>query len=325
MPDMPAPTVRPFDARMLDVGDGHWLYVEEIGTRGGRPAIFLHGGPGSGAQHGHRTLFDCERDHAFLFDQRGAGRSHPYLDTSANTTDHLVRDIEAIRTHFEIDRWLVVGGSWGSTLALAYAQAHPERVTGLVLRAIFLGTREEVRWAFVDAPQTFRPELYDAFVAALPEDERRDPLQAYIDRLTNRNPEIHGPAARTWNAYERILSELTPPMTTLALPASELSTSATDSARIPPTPLIEAHYIANNFFLANNQLLQNAHRLSAIPGRIIQGRYDLLCPPASALALAALWPAANVQIMDAAGHAMTEPGVTDAMRRAISELQSAAR
>ena len=164
--------IRPFDARMLDVGHGHWLYVEEVGTRGGIPALFLHGGPGGGAQHTHRSLFDTKRDHALLFDQRGAGRSHPYLSVEANTTDHLIADIECIRVHFGIERWLLVGGSWGSTLALAYAQRFPERVTGIVLRAVFLGTKAETQWAFVEGPRLFRPELFSDFVSFLPEDER---------------------------------------------------------------------------------------------------------------------------------------------------------
>src|SRR5690606_7777250 len=166
-PSPPLP-LRPFDAVMLDVGDGHWIYVEEVGRRDGIPALFLHGGPGSGCQHAHRHLFDPERFYTILFDQRGAGRSHPHLSLEANTTRHLIADIERIRAHFGIERWLVVGGSWGSTLALAYAQAHPQRVSGIVLRAVFLGTRREVEWAFLDGPRTFRPDLYADFVSHLP-------------------------------------------------------------------------------------------------------------------------------------------------------------
>ncbi len=305
--------LRPFDARMLDVGDGHWIYVEEVGTKGGRPCIFLHGGPGSGAQHAHRSLFNPARDHVFLFDQRGAGRSHPYLSCAANTTQHLVSDIEQIRRHFEIDKWLVVGGSWGSTLALAYAQAHPERVTGLVLRAIFLGTRREVEWAFIEGPKTFRFDLFKAFRDWLPEAERNDVLAAYVRRLTNADAKVHAPAAHVWNAYERALSELLPGST-------NLPTSVADDARLPPTPIIEAHYIRNNFYLDAGQLLANAARLQGIPGKLIQGRYDLLCPPGNAYALAQAWPGAQLQIIEGAGHAMTEPGVAEAMRRAISQI-----
>ncbi len=315
MPDQsPSPEpLRPFDARMLDVGDGHWLYVEEVGAKDGIPALFLHGGPGSGAQHAHRSLFDPKRHHAFLFDQRGAGRSHPYLSVAANTTDHLVADIEAIRAHFGIDTWLVVGGSWGSTLALAYAEAFPERVSGLVLRAIFLGTREEAHWAFVEGPQLFRPDLYADFVALLTESERAEPLQAYLVRLANPDPAVHGPAARAWGAYERALSKLAPGQTRLA-------PEAVAEGRLPPTPFIEAHYIRHDFFLAPGQLLGNADRLAGIPGTIVQGRYDLLCPPKNAYALAAAWPQCRLQLMESAGHCMSEPGVADAMAEAVRTL-----
>jgi proline iminopeptidase len=302
--------LRPFDARMLDVGDGHWIYVEEVGIKGGRPVVFLHGGPGSGSQHLHRTLFDTKRDHVFLLDQRGAGRSHPYLSLEANTTGHLIGDIEHVRQHFGIAKWLVVGGSWGSTLALAYAEKHPDRVAGLVLRAIFLGTEAEVRWAFIEAAKTFRPELFAAFRDFLPAAERADPLSAYLDRLTSLDPAIRIPAAHIWSAYERALSELAPHNVTI-------KAKAETGARTPPTPIVEAHYIRHNFFLEPNQILADAHRLRGIPGTIVQGRYDLLCPPKSACALAAAWPQARLEIVDKAGHAMTEPGVIALMRQAI--------
>jgi proline iminopeptidase len=308
---------RPFDARMLAVGDGHWIYVEEVGRKGGRPVVFLHGGPGSGSQALHRTLFDPTRDHVFLIDQRGAGRSHPYLSCHANTTEHLITDLELVREHFGIVRWMIVGGSWGSTLALAYAEKHPERVTALVLRALFLGTDEEVRWAFVDGPKIFRPELFEAFRRALPETERSDPLSAYIDRLTGPDGPERTRAAHIWNAYERILSELAPKHATIPETVAE-------GARLPPTPLFEAHYIKHSFFLAPGQLLAQAHKLRDVPGAIIQGRYDLLCPPSNAYALAAVWPAARLELLDHSGHSMTEPGVMDAMRRAIATLGDAA-
>ncbi len=304
---------RPLDAIMLAVGDGHWLYVEEVGRRGGIPALFLHGGPGSGAQHSHRTLFDADRFHAILFDQRGAGRSHPYLSTHANTTQHLVADIERIRTHFGFESMLIVGGSWGSTLALAYAETHPERVAGLVLRAVFLGTDAEVDWAFRRAPAELRPDLYENFVAALPEAERADPLKSYVARLTSGDPGLRDPAARQWFQFERTMSEFAPAITALpeAFPAE---------GRVPPTPIIEAHYIANNFFLPPNALLDGASRLGSIPGVIVQGRYDLLCPPRAAFELARRWPGCRLEIMPGAGHAMTEAGVFEAMKRAIDRI-----
>lgn len=299
---------------MISAGDGHWIYVEEVGRKGGRPCIFLHGGPGSGAQHAHRALFDPARDHAFLIDQRGAGRSHPYLSRTANTTAHLVADIETIRTHFGIERWLVTGGSWGSTLALAYALAHPERVTALVLRAIFLGTRAEVEWAFVTGPKLFRPELFAAFRDWLPDTERGDPLASYVNRLTDPDPLRHRPAARIWNAYERCLSEIDARSPDLAAMADD------GGARTPPTSLMEAHYIAHDFFLQPGALLANAHRLCAIPGHIVQGRYDLLCPPHTAYALAAAWPGCRLTFMECAGHAISDPGVGEAVRAAIAAM-----
>jgi len=306
---------RPFDARMLHVGDGHWIYVEEVGCVRGRPIAFLHGGPGSGSQHLHRTVFDPARDHIFLIDQRGAGRSHPYLSRSANTTAHLVEDLEVVRKHFDVSKWLLVGGSWGSTLALAYAEAHSERVAGLVLRAIFLGTDKEVQWAFIDGPKVFRPELFADFRDWLPAAERSDPLHAYVERLCNPDPDVHTLPALRWFAYERALSEI-------AAKPAPLPTEVDTAARLPPTPFVEAHYIRNHFFLEPGQLLRDARNLAVIPGRILQGRYDLLCPPGTAHALASAWPDACLEFIETAGHAMSEPGVMDAMRRAIADLDA---
>jgi proline iminopeptidase len=305
--------IRPFDAVMLAVGEGHWIYVEEAGRKGAVPALFLHGGPGSGSQHLHRELFSAANNHAILFDQRGAGRSHPYLNCNANTTRHLVSDIELIRKFLRIEKWIVTGGSWGSTLALAYAEAHPERVAAIVLRAVFLGTGQEVQWAFIEGPKRFRPELYKQFVMALPQVERAYPLTAYLDRLNNPDPNIYGPAANVWNAYERGLSVLEPS-------AVDLPNLTEQPSRVPPSPLLEAHYIVNNFFLEDDQLLAGAHRLKDIPGAIIQGRYDLLCPPSSAHALCEQWPACRLKILESAGHSLTEPGVFASLRAEIERF-----
>ncbi len=304
---------RPFDAVMLDVGSGHWIYVEQVGLRDGIPALFLHGGPGSGSQHVHRRLFDENKFHTILFDQRGAGRSHPYLGRTANTTADLVADIERIRNFFGFEKWLIVGGSWGSTLALAYAQAHPERVSGLVLRAIFLGTRREVEWAFVEGPKLFRPELFESFVRFLPAEERSAPLQSYVARLLSDDAAEYAPAAQMWNAYERALSELKPSQV-------ELPANFDAGQRLPPTPIMEAHYIRYDFFLEPDQLLKNMGRLSGIPGVIVQGRYDLLCPPHQAFAISRAWPGCELQIVEAAGHSASEPGVFEALSAAVSQL-----
>jgi proline iminopeptidase len=311
----PEGKLRPYDACMLDVGDGHWIYVEEVGRADGIPALFLHGGPGSGSQHAHRALFDPQRFRALLLDQRGAGRSHPHLSLEANTTQHLVADIERIREHLRIERWFLVGGSWGSTLALAYAERFPQRVMGLVLRAIFLGTREEVAWAFVEGPKIFRPDLYADFIGYLPEDERADPLAAYLARLSDPDREVKGRAARIWNAYERTLSTLNPSR-------SRLEGEPPTDGRLPPTPIVEAHYIRNGFFLEPGQLLRDARLLKGIPGHIVQGRYDLLCPPKNAYALCEAWPDCRLEIIEGAGHDMGEPGVAPAMAEALRRLAS---
>lgn len=307
------PKIRPFDAVMLDVGDGHWIYVEEVGRKDGIPAVFLHGGPGSGSQHLHRALFDPENNHAILYDQRGAGRSHPYLCRSHNTTAHQIADLERIREFYGIERWIVTGGSWGSTLGLAYAIAHPERVAALVLRAIFLGMPREVDWAFIAGPSRFRPELFEQFVSFLPPSERADALSAYVRRINHPDPAVHTPAAIVWGAYERALSVLEPGDAKLPLPPP-------DDGRLPPTAIMECHYIANDFFLGKNELLANAHRLKGIPGVIVQGRYDLLCPPAAACAIAEAWPDCELTIIEQAGHAISEPGVFDALKVAIARF-----
>ena len=200
----------PLTSEQLAVSDGHDIYVESIGRPGGVAAVYLHGGPGSGCQPDHRRLFDPERFHAVLFDQRGAGRSRPKGGREANTLPHLIADMEAIREKFGFERWMIVGGSWGATLALAYAQAHPDRVSGIVLRATFLGTIEEIENGFLNTLPRFYPGLYDDFMSVLPEEERAQPIQSYFRRILDRNPDVNIPAARAWGETERILSEHTP-------------------------------------------------------------------------------------------------------------------
>lgn len=304
----------PLTTQMLDVGDGHALYVETTGHPDGIPALFLHGGPGSGSHSGHRALFDPTRFRAVLFDQRGAGRSTPHRSRDHNTTAHLIADIEQIRTTLGIERWLVVGGSWGATLALAYAQTYPERVRGLVLRATFLGTRRELDWAFGAGFSHFYPGLYADFLALLTPEERADPLPAYWSRILDPDPAIHRPAIWAWYYAERTLSQIAPP-------ADRLDPLQLESpAPLPSSPAMEAWYFSNECFLSPDQLLNNAPILTGIPGRIIQSRYDLLCPPATSWALADRWPDAKVINVGSAGHGQTEPGVEQALREAIGEL-----
>ena len=306
----------PLITRMLPVGDDHELYVETVGNPDGVPAVYLHGGPGSGCQPDHRKLFDPQRCHAVLFDQRGCGRSRPKGSRAANTLPHLIADMEAIREALGISRWLVSGGSWGATLALAYAEAHPERVSGIVLRATFLGTRAEVGTAFCDVMPRLYPGLSENFLSLLTPDERRQPLDAYWRRILDPDPAIHAPAARAWHDCERILSEHTPKQTRLD-PGSSTSTRP-----LPSTPFMEAHYFQNDCFMAPEQLLANASRLHGIPGIIVQGRYDLLCPPSTSHALAAAWPTSEVRIVEGAGHSLYDPGIRDAVVKATADVVS---
>jgi proline iminopeptidase len=306
----------PLTSQLLPAGEGHEIYVETVGRADGIPAVYLHGGPGSGCQPDHRRLFDPERFHAVLFDQRGAGRSRPKGHREDNTLPHLIADMEMIREQFGLKRWMIVGGSWGATLALAYAQAHPQRVSGIVLRATFLGTRGELNGAFGDVLPRFYPGLADDFLSVLPAGEHSRPLDAYWRRILDTDPAVHGPAARAWHDTERILSEHAPSRVRLD------SGSLNSTRALPSTPFMEAHYFRNDCFLQPNQLLAEAGQLAGIPGIIVQGRYDLLCPPATAHALAALWPGSEVRFVEGAGHQLYDPGVRDAVMKAIADLAS---
>ncbi len=304
----------PLTSEHLAVGNGHEIYVESVGHTGGIPAVYLHGGPGSGCQPDHRRLFDPERFHAVLFDQRGAGRSRPKGGREHNTTAHLIADMEAIRQKFGFERWMVVGGSWGATLALAYAQAHPKRVSGIVLRATFLGTIEEIEHGFLKSLPRHHPGLSEDFLSLLTAEERKAPIAAYFRRILDSDPAVHGPAARAWGETERILSELAPSRTRLDLGALN------SSRALPATPFMEAHYFANNSFMRPNQLMTEAGKLAGIPGIIVQGRYDLLCPPSTSHALAAVWRDAETRIVEGAGHTLYDPGVRNAVMRAIADM-----
>ncbi|MGA2288263.1 alpha/beta fold hydrolase [Bradyrhizobium sp.] len=306
----------PLTAELLPVGNGHEIYVESVGRTGGIPAVYLHGGPGSGCQADQRRLFDPERFHTVLFDQRGAGRSLPKGQREHNTLPHLIADMEAIRKKFAFERWIVVGGSWGATLALAYAQAHPDRVAGIMLRATFLGTRTELEGAFLDVLPRFYPDLSVDFLDLLSAKERGQPLDAYWRRILDPDPAVHGPAARAWHDTERILSEHGPSRARLD-PASLNSTRP-----LPSTPFMEAHYFQNDCFMKPGQLKAEAGKLDRIPGVIVQGRFDLLCPPATSHALAGVWPDCKVRVVEGAGHLLYDPGIRDAVMKAIADLAS---
>jgi proline iminopeptidase len=306
----------PLTSELLPVGDGHEIYVETVGRADGIPAVYLHGGPGSGCQPDHRRLFDPERFHAVLFDQRGAGRSRPKGRREDNTLPRLIADMEMIRERFGFERWIIVGGSWGATLALAYAQAHPHRVSGIVLRATFLGTRKELEGAFVDVLPRFYPDLSADFLNLLPEEERGQPLDAYWRRILDADPAVHGPAARAWHDTEQILSTRTPGRVRLELD------SPNSSRALPTTPFMEAHYFQHECFMKPNQLLAEAGKLKGIPGIMVQGRYDLLCPPATSHALAALWTESEVRHVEGAGHSLYDPGIRNAVMKAIADMAS---
>ncbi len=274
--------------------------------------VFLHGGPGAGCSGDHRRFFDPAHYRVLLFDQRGAGRSRPYAETRDNTTQHLIADIEALRRMVGVDRWQVFGGSWGSTLALAYAQAHPDAVSALALRGVFLGRRAEIEWFLFGMRKIF-PEAWEDFMGYLPEDERDRPLEAYGKRLADPNPKVHLPAAQHWASYEgRCVTLLPNPATVRAMGAGP---GALSLARL------EAHYFAHGCFLEEGELLSKAGRLKGIPGVIVQGRYDIVCPPESAHALAEAWPEGELVMVPDAGHSAMEPGIARALVQATESLK----
>lgn len=306
------PALDPRRSGHLAVEPPHSIYLEESGNPDGVPVCFLHGGPGAGTAPGHRRFFDPEHYRIVLHDQRGAGRSRPSAETRNNDTGRLIADIETLREMLGIARWIVFGGSWGSTLALAYAQAHPERVLALVLRGVFLGQSREVDW-FLHGMGHFFPEEHARFMGHLSEAERADPLTAYLARLNNPDQTVHGPAAEVWSRYEAVCSTLRPNADSIR------SVGFRDAAL--PLARLEAHYFANDLFLEPDQLLTRANRLHGLPGIVVQGRYDVVCPPISAYALTAAWPDATLRIVDDAGHSATEPGIVRSLVAAMDALK----
>lgn len=302
------PEITPYRTHQVAVDDLHTLFVEECGDPEGIPVVFLHGGPGAGASPTHRRFFDPARYRIVLLDQRGSGRSTPFGALQDNTTPHLVADIERIRTLLGIDRWLVFGGSWGSTLALAYAQAHPERATGLIVRGVYLGRREENRW-FNEAGGGARwlfPERWARYEAHIPQAERGHLIEAYWQRLDADDMATRIAAAQAWLGWEDNAA-------TLVHDVDAVSTD--DPLHTLAKARIEAHYFRNNAFLAHGQLLRDIDRIRHLPGVIVQGRYDVICPPRSAWDLACAWPEARLEMV-LSGHSATEPATADALVRA---------
>ncbi len=289
----------------------HDVYWETIGNPLAIPILFLHGGPGGGCTARHRQFFDSTKTYVTLFDQRGCGRSTPLGEVNENTTQDLIDDIERLRKHLRIERWVVFGGSWGSTLALAYGQAHPEHCLGFVLRGIFLGTRAEIDW-FLHGMGSFFPAEAKAWREHLPESERASLLASYLKRMLHDDPAIHLSATRAWATYESACATL--------MPRNEIASG--DGYGGFALARLEAHYMAQDCFLSPNQLLDNMHRLHALPATIVQGRYDVICPPHTAFALAQHWPRAKLHTIERAGHSAHEVGIEAALVGATEQMVS---
>ncbi|HIO30394.1 prolyl aminopeptidase [Marinobacter salarius] len=306
------PDIKPNAQHRIAVDPPHELYVEESGNPNGIPVLVVHGGPGGGCEDYHRRFFDAERYRVILMDQRGAGRSSPLAEFSGNTTQKLVDDMETVRAFLGVDRWILFGGSWGSTLSLVYAQSHPDRVFGLVLRGIFLCRPRDIHWFYQEGASRVFPDYWRDFLAPIPEDERGDLVTAYYRRLTSSNELEQIQAAKAWSIWEgrcatlhpnpRVVEHFGHPHVAIAL------------ARI------ECHYFMNNAFLDDNQIVRDAALLKDIPGIIVHGRYDMVCPLDNALALSQAWPEADLRIIRDAGHSASEPAIIDALMRGVDEV-----
>lgn len=306
------PPIEPFDQRVMDMGDGHRIFVEQCGRPDGIPVLVLHGGPGGGCSPAMRRYFDPKVYRVVLFDQRGCGRSRPHATVENNTTWHLIKDIESIRAALGIERFIVFGGSWGATLALIYAITHPGRVRQLVLRGVFLATRSELDWFYGGGAGAFFPDLWARFVAAIPLDERDDLISAYHRRLFGGNLIEETKAARTWANWENALASVQSDLM--------LGEGPADYARA--FARLENHYFVNAAFLeTDGWILQQKHKIAHIPAVIVQGRYDMICPPLAAAKLADGWTSARLQIIPMAGHALSEPGISEALVAAMDGLR----
>jgi proline iminopeptidase len=308
------PDIQPYDSGTLKVSPLHTLYYEQCGNPRGKPVVFLHGGPGAGCNVKSRRFFDPQHYRIVLFDQRGCGRSTPHAELTDNTTWHLVADIERLREKLDIDRWQVFGGSWGSTLALAYAETHPKRVTELVLRGIFMLRRSELEWFYQGGCDALFPDAWEHFLKPIPAVERADMMSAYHRRLTSNDAAVRVDAARAWSVWEGATSFL-------HQDASHIASSAEDEFALA-FARIECHYFVNGgFFDADDQLLRDATRLRDIPATIVQGRYDVVCPARSAWDLHRAWPEAELRIVADAGHSALEPGITDELIEATDRYR----
>tara|TARA_B110000503_G_scaffold91860_1_gene138631 strand:- start:2936 stop:3898 length:963 start_codon:yes stop_codon:yes gene_type:complete len=306
------PAIRPYKKQFIAVTPPHKLYVEQSGNPDGIPVLFVHGGPGGGTTVTDRCFFDPEKYRIILFDQRGAGQSTPHARLEDNNTAALIADIETIRTTLKIDRWVVFGGSWGSTLGLVYAQTYPELVLGLILRGIFLCRDEDIHWFYQDGAGRIFPDYWQQYCQVIPEAERSDMVAAFYKRLTGDNELERMAAAKAWSIWEGRCATL------------QANHAVVDRFANPHMALamarIEAHFFINKSFLEHDQIIKNAHRLKDIPGTIVHGRYDMVCPVNQAFALSNVWPSAKLEIIADSGHSSGEPGITDALIRATNKL-----
>jgi len=309
------PPIEPYDQGFLAVSSLHTLYYEQCGNPAGKPVVFLHGGPGGGIDPIYRQYFDPSRWRVVLFDQRGCGKSRPYAELRENTTWDLVADIERLRQHLGVERWFVFGGSWGSTLALAYGQTHPQSCLGFILRGIFLLRSFEIRWFYQTGASHLFPDAWQHYLEPIPPEERDDLLAAYHRRLTDPDREVRLKAARAWAIWEASTSKL--------IPSPDLIERFGQGEFAEAFARIECHYFVNRGFLdPEDRLLRGVERIRHLPGIIVQGRYDVVCPPISAWELHQAWPEAEFQLIPDAGHSMTEPGIRAALLEATDRFAS---
>lgn len=296
----------------LKVDNDHEIYVEECGNQEGQAVIFLHGGPGAGCELYHRQLFDPEKYRIILFDQRGCGRSHPHASLKNNTTQDLISDMEKIREELHINKWVVAGGSWGSTLALLYAQSHPQRVSGLIVRGIFLATKAELEWFYQEGANNIFPDYWEEFIEPVAKEDRHDLLHAYHKILMNNNEIARMRAAKAWAIWEARTASLQP--------NSSILEHFNDPRNAHSIACIETHFFVNNCFIEENQILDNMGKIKDIPGYIIHGRYDMICPIKQAFDLHKRWPSSEFYVVNGAGHSVAEKGITAALIKASNEL-----
>lgn len=306
------PDIKPHKTHRLAVDDMHTLYVEECGSPDGIPAIVVHGGPGGGCSRADRCFFDPEKYRIIVYDQRGAGRSTPHAELKDNTTEHLVADLELIRAALNVEQWILFGGSWGSTLALVYAQTHAESVLGLVLRGVFLCRQQDFDWLYQDGASRIFPDYWEDFVRPIPERERGNMIAAYYERLTGSNELAKMAAAKAWSLWEGRCATLRP--------SAKVMESFADPHKAVSLSRIETHYFVNGGFIEENQILQNANKLEGIPGIIVHGRYDMVCTMDNAQSLHRHWADSELHIVRDAGHSSSEPGIVDALIRATRDM-----